>query len=78
MAFNFGEEPLKYPLPNGYVPIKSAPSEKIVMNINGADNSEGNKVEILNNAPQALIIEVVFLSWILYKILFGLFCFLAK
>lgn len=73
MAFNFGEEPLKFALPNGYVPIKSSPSEKIVINSNGADNSEGSKVQIVNNAPQALIIEVCILMLFLCSFLYGIF-----
>jgi ATP-dependent RNA helicase DDX1 len=58
MAFNFGAEPFKFPLPQGYVPIKSAPSEKAVVNSNSGDGGGESTVKIINNAPQAIIIEV--------------------
>jgi ATP-dependent RNA helicase DDX1 len=57
MAFNFGAEPFKFPLPQGYVPIKSAPSEKAVVNSNSGDGGGESTVKIINNAPQAIIIE---------------------
>ncbi|RZC39232.1 ATP-dependent RNA helicase Ddx1 [Asbolus verrucosus] len=57
MAFNFGEEPFKFPLPSGFVPIKSAPSEKVAANTNSGDNVSESGVKIINNAPQAIIIE---------------------
>ncbi|XP_063907941.1 ATP-dependent RNA helicase Ddx1 [Zophobas morio] len=57
MAFNFGEEPLKHKLPQGYVALKSAPSENVVVNGNSSDSGGDNSVKIINNAPQAIIIE---------------------
>ena len=62
MAFNFGEEPLKHKLPQGYVALKSAPSENVVVNGNSSDSGGDNSVKIINNAPQAIIIEVIFLK----------------
>lgn len=56
MAFNFGEKPFKYPLPNGYNPIKSAPNEKVIPNTNG--ETTATIMKPANNSPQAVIIEV--------------------
>lgn len=57
MAFNFGDTPFKYCLPQGYQPIMSAPKENVVVNTNGQSNS-ATTTKIANNAPQAIIIEV--------------------
>lgn len=54
MSFNFGNTPLKHPLPNGYKPISTA-SKEIVMNTNGETGTTVSKPA--NNAPQAIIIE---------------------
>lgn len=57
MAFNFGEKPFKYDLPNGYNAINTAPKEKIVLNTNG-DTAGTAVTKPANNTPQAVIIEV--------------------
>lgn len=56
MAFNFGEKPFKYNLPNGYKPISNVSKEKTITNTNGQTSTESLKPA--NNAPQAIIIEV--------------------
>ncbi|XP_019880521.2 ATP-dependent RNA helicase Ddx1 [Aethina tumida] len=56
MAFNFGDTPFKYCLPQGYQPIMSASKENVVVNTNGQSNSAAT-TKIANNAPQAIIIE---------------------
>lgn len=58
MAFNFGDKPFKHSLPSGYQPVISAPQEKIVKNNNGVGGSKAAAAKIVNNAPQAIIIEV--------------------
>lgn len=58
MAFNFGDKPLKHSLPQGYQPIISAPPDKVIKNNNGHGGSKAAATQIINNAPQAIIIEV--------------------
>lgn len=57
MAFNFGDKPFKYDLPEGFAPINTAPKESIVQNTAGQATSAAS-VKPSNNAPQAIIIEV--------------------
>lgn len=57
MAFNFGEKPLKYPLPDGYNALNTAPKDNIVINTNG-DVASTTVTKPANNTPQAVIIEV--------------------
>lgn len=59
MAFNFGDKPLKYSLPQGYQPVISARPEQVVVNSNGQQSSSAG-AKIINNAPQAVIIEVIY------------------
>lgn len=58
MAFNFGDKPFKHSLPNGYQPVISAPADKVIVNNNGVGGSKAAATKIVNNAPQAIIIEV--------------------
>lgn len=55
MLFNFGDQPWKFPPPKGYVGFSSVDPKHVVPN-----EKKGNSVEerkIINNAPQAIIIE---------------------
>ncbi|KAJ8923936.1 hypothetical protein NQ315_006712 [Exocentrus adspersus] len=56
MEFNFGEKPFKHNIPQGYQPVNAAPSGKIITNTNG-ESASGGAPKIINNAPQAIIIE---------------------
>ncbi|CAH0554042.1 unnamed protein product [Brassicogethes aeneus] len=56
MSFNFGDKPFKHSLPPNYSPVISAPKEKVSTNTN-AQNSSSQTAKIINNAPQAIIIE---------------------
>lgn len=58
MEFNFGDKPLKYQLPNGYKAISDAPKNVQVQNTNG---KAAVAIKLANNAPQAIIIEVIFI-----------------
>ena len=58
MSFNFGAQPFKYPPPNDYIAVASAPKEVIKenpINSSQAQNKEDGKVKC--NAPQAIIME---------------------
>jgi len=55
MLFNFGEQPWKYPPKGGFIGIASAPKEVTVVNDKKGESVEERK--IINNAPQAIIIE---------------------
>lgn len=55
MAFNFGDKPFKYTLPDGYNPINNCPKDKTIMNTNGQSTQQS--VKLSNNAPQAIVIE---------------------
>ncbi|XP_030750639.1 ATP-dependent RNA helicase Ddx1 [Sitophilus oryzae] len=57
MAFNFGDKPFKHNLPDKYLPLVSAPKGKVIVNNNGNVNSTEGVVKVVNNAPQAIIIE---------------------
>lgn len=58
MSFNFGDKPFKYELPQGYKPLNQVEFEKAVVNTNGQTHQVS--VKPANNAPQAIIIEVVY------------------
>lgn len=60
MEFNFGNKDFKHSLPQGYQPIISAHSDKVVTNTNGQGGTAGSAPKIANNAPQAIIIEVTY------------------
>lgn len=58
MSFNFGAQPFKYPPPNDYIPLASAPKECVRENPNNtsqSQNIEDSKPK--PNAPQAIIME---------------------
>ncbi|XP_023349415.1 ATP-dependent RNA helicase Ddx1 [Eurytemora carolleeae] len=55
MQFNFGDSPFKYPPTNGFVSFSAAPATTVVPNEKKGTNVEERK--IINNAPQAIIIE---------------------
>jgi len=55
MMFNFGETPFKFKPKDGYIGISSTPKENLVNNNKVATGAEPRK--IVNNAPQAIIIE---------------------
>lgn len=58
MAFNFGDKPFKHELPEGFTAINAAPKDKIVLNTNG-EAATATSTKPSNNAPQAIIIEVI-------------------
>ncbi|XP_033358638.1 ATP-dependent RNA helicase Ddx1 [Bombus vosnesenskii] len=57
MSFNFGAQPFKYPPPNDYIAVASAPKE--VINENPINSSQTHKEngKPKCNAPQAIIME---------------------
>ncbi|XP_076029050.1 ATP-dependent RNA helicase Ddx1-like isoform X1 [Oratosquilla oratoria] len=56
MAFNFGAQPFKHPPKNGYIAVCEATKECIVnSDVKGAGGDQ--KMKVINNAPQAIIIE---------------------
>ena len=55
MLFNFGDQPWKYPPLEGYIGFAQVPSKNIVPNTKKSSATQTRK--IVNNAPQALIIE---------------------
>lgn len=55
MLFNFGEQPWKHQPTSGFVGISSAPKDNVVVNEKKGESVEERK--IINNAPQAIIIE---------------------
>ncbi|KAI4475543.1 hypothetical protein M0802_015111, partial [Mischocyttarus mexicanus] len=58
MSFNFGAQPFKYPPPNDYVAVSSAPKERIRHNpVNSSSSQRTGSNKPINNAPQAIIIE---------------------
>jgi len=57
MAFNFGAQPFKYPPPNDYMAVSSAPKESVKYNTVNNQNSSNESGKSKNNAPQAIIIE---------------------
>lgn len=66
MSFNFGDKPFKHNLPNGYSPISTVPKDKIITNSNGQTSTEALKP--MNNAPQAIIIEVSIFNYRCFKL----------
>ena len=64
MAFNFGSTPFKHPPKGGYVAICEAPQDCIVNNeCKGGGSNKPQKY--CNNAPQAIIIEVGLIAYVL-------------
>ena len=58
MSFNFGAQPFKYPPPQGYTAIASAPKDRIKQNpINHSSSQSVANEKPANNAPQAIVIE---------------------
>jgi len=55
MLFNFGESPFKYKPVNGYLAFNSTSKESMIINSKTGSGVEQRK--IVNNAPQAIIIE---------------------
>lgn len=58
MSFNFGAQPFKYPPPNDYIAVASAPKEvtkENPINSSQTQNKEDGKPKC--NAPQAIIME---------------------
>jgi len=68
ILFNFGDEAFKHPPPPGYIAISKAPNPKI-NTVASAKSSNTAPMKIINNAPQAIIIEVNIYFLILFKIL---------
>lgn len=56
MEFNFGQKEFKYGLPEGYLPVVSAPEDKVAINLIDPTNSV-SKIKLAKNAPQAIIVE---------------------
>lgn len=58
MSFNFGAQPFKYPPPNDYVAVSSAPKDRVKLNpVNSSSSQRTGSNKPINNAPQAIIIE---------------------
>ncbi|XP_072387719.1 ATP-dependent RNA helicase Ddx1 [Diabrotica undecimpunctata] len=57
MEFNFGGTPFKHSLPDEYKPIIAIPNDKVFKNTNGQNDEAGQGIKLMNNAPQAIIIE---------------------
>ncbi|KAL1502170.1 hypothetical protein ABEB36_007355 [Hypothenemus hampei] len=57
MAFNFGDHPFKFNLPDKFLPLISARKDQVAINTNGRGNNGEGIVKLANNAPQAIIIE---------------------
>jgi len=55
MLFNFGDQPWKHPPTSGFLGLSSAPKGDVVQNEKTGSSVEERK--IINNAPQAIIIE---------------------
>lgn len=55
MSFNFGKTPFKYPPPEGYTAIASAPKDCMKQNLVSSDS--GMEIKPANNAPRSIIIE---------------------
>lgn len=55
MLFNFGESPFKYKPVNGYIAFNSTCQENVIINSKTGSGVQLRK--IVNNAPQAIIIE---------------------
>ncbi len=60
MSFNFGAEPFKHEPVEGHVGFVQAPPESVVENAKAGSGAPQRK--IVANAPQAIIIEVLFHS----------------
>lgn len=59
MSFNFGAQPFKHDPESGYIPVCNAPKENVKQNeVGSAGTSLPNKA--VKNAPQAIIIEVMY------------------
>lgn len=71
MAFNFGDKPFKYSLPDGYKAINTAAKDNVVINSNG-EVAAASVTKPISNAPQAVIIEVINVYCCIY-----LFCLLG-
>jgi ATP-dependent RNA helicase DDX1 len=54
MLFNFGDQPWKHQPLEGYVGFAKAPAKNIIANSKSGQTQER---KLVNNAPQALIIE---------------------
>ena len=56
MAFNFGASPFKHPPENSFIPLTQAPKECVQC-------PETAPVKVVKDAPQAIIIEVLRMSY---------------
>lgn len=59
MLFNFGDTPFKFEFPQGFKPVNTVSADLVVVNNSSGDATAS--VKPANNAPQAIIIEVIFL-----------------
>lgn len=57
MSFNFGAQPFKHTPTKGYIAVCQAPKNCVKNSEVTAGNQAGGQTKI-NNAPQAIIIEV--------------------
>lgn len=58
ILFNFGDEPFRYPPPQGYTPVAKAAPENVKVNPNlGVSKASPKPLKNVPNAPQAIIIE---------------------
>lgn len=57
MSFNFGAQPFKYPPPNDYTAVASAPKEVINENPVNSNQTHRENGKPKCNAPQAIIME---------------------
>jgi hypothetical protein len=68
MSFNFGAQPFKHVPESGYIAVCNAPKESIKQNEVGSVGSSLQNVAV-KNAPQAIIIEVMYKSCSYWKML---------
>ncbi len=55
MAFNFGATPFKYPPQGGFIPLSQASKDCV-------RSPDAAPVKVVKDAPQAIIIEVLYTS----------------
>ena len=61
MELNFGEKPFRFGPPRGFVGVNQAPKDCQAVNMNSGSVAAA-PAKLKNNAPQAVIIEVIISS----------------
>lgn len=59
MSFNFGAQPFKHQPKPGYIAVCEAPKNHVSISEASLNRTEGKQPSKVNNAPQAIIIEVI-------------------